>query len=202
MVSLRGNSIFALFPVMALSGSVLSGGEISAGQCGPPRPVHGIEVDAGQGFPLPRVVAEAVWVPVLDVNFRDRRSGQPLAQATVSVCYDWRWFRYPYPETLLGAWQLSFECRQCRLDGAGRLSIPAHAVTPRGWYDGWLRFGREPRFEGIRLELDGGGYTRSFPYLTARHLRELAREGSSPIVLSAADALAAARLGEIRRNTP
>lgn len=180
--------VFVCFCFGCLASAPTAASDLEAGSCGPVK-----LMESGHAYPLKsspppaRVRSKPVQAPRLHLRFQDRLEGTPPGDLEILVCYDWRWFQYPYPETLFGSWEISYECRRCRLDSEGAVTVAAHEVTPRGWYEGWLRFGRQPRFEGVRLTVDRRGSSQSFPYLTGKTLQRLREDGADPVRLETAD---------------
>ncbi len=166
---------------LLLSWTLLSipAGGVEPGSCGSVAdPAQGQSAREAPASP-PRVQGAPFEVPGLQIRLRPR-AGELPAGTSVTVCYDWRWFSYPHPEKLFGAWSVSYQCRPCRLDSKGEVYVPPHTVVARGWYDGWLRFGRSPRFQGLRFEVAQAD-TQTFARLTRRRLERL-REGKESVL--------------------
>ncbi len=168
--------IWILAAALAVGASSPAENEIAPGGCGAELAAGGGQLGPGM---IPAEDTVEVWgkpVEVPELKLQATEAGAPMRDARLSVCYDWRWYSYPYPETLFGAWEINYECRSCRLAEGGSATVPPHQIEPRGWYNGWLLFGRKPSFVGLRFEISSGGYSYSLSHVTPKQLGQL-KEG-------------------------
>ena len=129
-----------------------------------------------------KILGTPFRIPALQVRLVN--SNGPVAASEITVCYDWKWFRYPYPKKVFGAWETSYECFSCTLGQAEQLKMLAHTVQPRGWYRGWRRWGRKPQFVGLRFGWEVGGELLDFSHLGKQDLQSLVRGRRDFIPLS------------------
>jgi hypothetical protein len=108
------------------------------------------------GKPLgPAVISsDTVSVPELQFRFIDEKNAVQPKQITVS--YNWKWWKYPYPEHAWGAWSDSFDFVKCTVETNSPVTVPEYTATPKGWYKGkYTNFpwSHKPKFNQVHVHV-------------------------------------------------
>lgn len=117
----------------------------------------------------PIIFGKRFDVPALVLRFEDGSTKRPIIPTAVNVHYYSQWIQAPAIEHSWGAWSDLDDWARCVPQGRSEMTIPAYAVTPRGWYNGkYIKFpftlagSREPRFDRIEMVIE---YDRYAPRL-------------------------------------
>jgi len=176
-----------MFRVMLMLSSVLVVAAFASGQAptGVPKPhaACGV-VEKGYGQPQrpPVVFGKPYTVPKFRLRVTDEATGAPVAGREVFVRYVWRWFEYPYPEHIFGAWSEAFDLVKCVTDEEGFVEMSEFRVTPGGWYRGKMLLGQKPEFKHLDVSVHMDAYIRHV-LITKRELERQKKSKTDTVTL-------------------
>jgi hypothetical protein len=103
---------------------------------------------------VPVIFGKPYLVPKLKIRLLDKYTNKPVAGASITVSYNWKWLEYPYTEAPFGTWSEENYSTTCYANEDGVIEVGEFKVEPHGWYKGIYSVGKNPKFLSVTVGYD------------------------------------------------